>query len=321
MIKKAPIRFIPYFKSVIWGGRKICTYKGIGQQEPNIGESWEISEVPGYESRVADGPYKGMTITELIGRFGADLLGLDVLNRYDGKFPLLVKLIDANDKLSVQVHPNDDLARKRHNSLGKTEMWYIIDAAPGAKIYSGLNRDLTPDEYVDRIKEKSIEDVLAVHDSKPGDVFFLPAGRVHAIGAGNLLAEIQESSDITYRIYDYDRRDASGNVRDLHTEQAMEAIDYSFHSDYKSTPSDLGNPDLELALCDHFKVNRILLDGNMQFEFPATSFTILMCIKGEATIGDSNTWESLKEGETLLLPAVMNSFELKGNGMLLVVRS
>ncbi len=218
---------MPYFKSVIWGGERICKYKGVEQTEEKIGESWEISAVPGHESVVAEGPYKGMRITELIDCFGAELLGSKVMERYDGKFPLLVKLIDANDNLSVQVHPDDELAKKRHDSLGKTEMWYIIDADKGAKIYSGLNREMTPEEYVARVADNTIEETLAVHDSHPGDIFFLPAGRVHAIGAGNLLAEIQESSDITYRIYDYERRDAQGNARELHTELAKDAIEYT----------------------------------------------------------------------------------------------
>ena len=181
MIKKEPIRFAPYLKSVIWGGEKICRYKRIDQAEEKIGESWEISEVEGHESVVSEGPYKGMLITELIENFGSELVGKDVMDRYEGRFPLLVKLIDANDNLSVQVHPDDELAMARHGSLGKSEMWYIIEAEQGAKIYSGLNRTLTPEEYVGKVKEDSIEDLLAVHDSSPGDVFFLPAGRVHSI--------------------------------------------------------------------------------------------------------------------------------------------
>ena len=321
MINKEPLRFVPYFKSVIWGGEKICKYKGIEQPQPKIGESWEISEVAGHESVVAEGPYKGLSITELIDCFGPELLGSDVMERYDGKFPLLIKLIDACDNLSVQVHPDDALAKKRHGSLGKTEMWYIIEADPGAKIYSGLNRELTPEEYVGRVSDNTIEDVLAVHDSQPGDIFFLPAGRVHAIGAGNLLAEIQESSDITYRIYDYDRRDAQGNARELHTDQAKDAIDYTFHEDYKSEHADSTLPDVEIAQCDHFKVNRIMLDGEMEFEFPATSFTVVMCLEGEASIGNENAWMPIKSGETLLVPAAMDRFKMKGNGLMLMARS
>ena len=321
MIEKSPIRFVPYLKSVIWGGEKICRYKGIEQTEEKIGESWEISAVPGHESVVAEGPYKGMKITELIECFGPELLGTSVFDRYDGTFPLLVKLIDAQDNLSVQVHPDDDLARERHDSLGKTEMWYIIDAEKGAKIYSGLNRKLTSDEYVKMVADNTIEEVLAVHDSKAGDVFFLPAGRVHAIGAGNLLAEIQESSDITYRIYDYDRRDAQGNPRELHTEQAKDAIDYTFHEEYKSAPADPLVADAVIAECGHFKVDRLLLDGEMNLAYDASSFTVLMCLEGECFVEYGIGSMPMKRGETLLLPAVLTDFTLKGQATLLTARS
>lgn len=321
MIDKAPIRFVPYLKSVIWGGEKICIYKGIEQTEAKIGESWEISAVPGHESVVADGPYKGMKITELIECFGPQLLGRNVFERYDGKFPLLVKLIDANDNLSVQVHPDDDLARKRHDSLGKTEMWYIIDADEGAMIYSGLNKQLTPDEYERMVADNTIEQALAIHDSHPGDVFFLPAGRVHAIGAGNLLAEIQESSDITYRIYDYDRRDAHGNPRELHTELAKDAIDYTLQEEYKSAPADPSVADAVIAECGHFKVDRLLLDGEMAFSYDDTSFTVLMCLTGECLMEYEGNKTTFKRGETVLVPAALMSFALKGKGTMLVARS
>lgn len=321
MIQKAPIRFVPYLKSVIWGGEKISRYKGIEQPDARIGESWEISAVPGHESVVAEGPYKGMTLTELIERFGADLLGRTVFDTYGGKFSLLVKLIDANDNLSVQVHPDDALAMERHGSLGKTEMWYIIHAEEGARIYSGLNREMTPEEYVRRVADNTIEETLAVHESHPGDVFFLPAGRVHAIGAGNLLAEIQESSDVTYRIYDYDRRDAQGNTRELHTELAKNAIDYTFHDDYRSDPADPSDSHALIAECDHFKVSRVLLDGEMSFSYDDASFTVVMCLEGECSVGSDGGIMKLKRGETVLVPAALTSFKLKGKGTLLIARS
>lgn len=321
MIKKEPIRFVPYLKSVIWGGEKICRLKGVVQSEPNIGESWEISALPGHESVVAEGPYRGMKISELIECFGPELLGKSVFARYDGKFPLLVKIIDAADNLSVQVHPDDALAKERHDSLGKTEMWYIIDADKGARIYSGLNRELTPEEYVEMVADNTIEDALAVHDSHAGDVFFLPAGRVHAIGAGNLLAEIQESSDITYRIYDYDRRDAHGNARELHTEQACDAIDYTVYDDYKTTPPDDSVADAVIAECGHFTVSRLLLEGAMSFEYGEDSFTVLMCLAGEATLDYEDGEMGLKAGETVLLPAVLGKFRLSGSATFLTARS
>ena len=171
------------------------------------------------------------------------------------------------------------------------------------------------------VSNNTIEEVLAVHDSQPGDVFFLPAGRVHAIGAGNLLAEIQESSDITYRIYDYDRRDAQGNARELHTDLAKDAIDYAVHEDYKSAPTDAAAKDVEIARCDHFTVSRIMLDGEMAFEFPTSSFTVVMCLQGDATLGNDEAWEPIKSGETLLVPAAMDKFKLKGKGLMLMARS
>ncbi|MDE7096981.1 MAG: class I mannose-6-phosphate isomerase, partial [Muribaculaceae bacterium] len=300
---------------------KICRYKGIVQTEAKIGESWEISAVAGHETVVAEGPYKGMKITELIDCFGPELLGSSVMERYDGKFPLLVKFIDANDNLSVQVHPDDALAGKRHDSLGKTELWYIIDADEGAKIYSGLNREMTPEEYVERVKDDSIEEVLAVHDSHPGDVFFLPAGRVHAIGAGNLLAEIQESSDITYRIYDYGRKDANGKPRELHTDLAKDAIDYTYRNDYKSANAEESVADAVLAECDHFTVHRILLDGELTLEHNDKSFTVLMCLEGNAAVGYEGGSMSFKAGETLLLPAALDYVTLRGKATLLTAKA
>lgn len=321
MIKREPIRFVPYLKSVIWGGERICRFKGIEQTEANIGESWEISAVPGHESVVAEGPYKGMNITELISCFGPELLGTAVFARYEGKFPLLVKFIDANDNLSVQVHPDDELAKERHGSLGKTEMWYIIDADEGARIYSGFNRKMTSDEYVTMVADNTIGEALAVHESHAGDVFFLPAGRVHAIGAGNLLAEIQESSDITYRIYDYDRRDAQGNPRELHTQQARDAIDYTFHEDYRTVPADPSVEDAVIVECGHFTVCRLLLDGELKKEYDEGSFTVLMCLEGEAEVVYDEGSMSMRAGETLLLPAALTSVCLRGHATLLSARS
>ncbi len=320
MIEKAPLRFVPYLKSVIWGGNKICSYKGIEQTEPNIGESWEISAVPGHESVVESGSYAGMTITRLIDRFGSELLGDEVMKRYHGKFPLLIKIIDANDNLSVQVHPDDALAMARHNSLGKTEMWYIIDAEKGAKIYAGLNTAMTPDDYVRRVDEGTFAETLTVHDSHPGDIFFLPAGRVHAIGAGNLLAEIQESSDITYRIYDYERRDANGNPRELHTQLAKDAIDYSITDKSEKSPAIPPNCDTEIVKCNHFTTTEITLDGEMTLSLNHDSFMVMMCIDGEVVIEYPDGELPLRKGHTVLLPAAMTAVTLRGNALILTSR-
>lgn len=319
-----PLHFAPYLKSVIWGGEQIAPYKGIETSQHEIGESWEISGVPGHVSVVDRGPLKGKTLSELIDIYGADLVGADVYKKYGKEFPLLIKIIDAKADLSVQVHPDDELAHKRHNCPGKTEMWYIMKTAPGAKIYAGLKEKITPDEYERRVADNSIMDVIAAYDSAPGDVFFLPAGRIHAIGAGNLLAEIQETSDITYRIYDYDRRGADGKPRELHTEHARDAIDYTVYPDYRNAPVSSSEKEADLVNCSHFDVRRILLDGisEQQMNHTRRSFMIVMCLEGSATLSysDGKTVE-ISRGETLLFPAVLGNLKASGKGLLLQVES
>lgn len=312
--------FRPYLKTVIWGGDKICKLKGIPQNEPNIGESWEISAVPGHESVVDSGDYEGRLLTDLIAEFGGELLGTKVVEKYGNRFPLLIKIIDAADNLSVQVHPDDALARQRHDSLGKTEMWYIIDSDPGAKIYAGLNTAMTSDDYVRRVAEGTFAETLAVHTSSSGDVFFLPAGRVHAIGAGNLLAEIQESSDVTYRIYDYDRRDAQGNPRELHTAQAKDAIDYTVLEEYKSPRPDDNDADCQLVSCEHFTTRRLKVDGCKELLLGHESFTVVICIDGEVSLETGGRTLSLGAGRTALIPASLDRATLRGKATILLAR-
>lgn len=321
MIARAPLRFKPYLKPVIWGGDRICAFKGIEQPEPNIGESWEISAVPGHESVVDGGVYDGLTLQDLIETFGSSLLGDEVYSRYGGNFPLLVKLIDANDNLSVQVHPDDNLAMERHGCLGKTEMWYIIDSDEDAKIYAGLQMELTPEEYESRVACNELLEALAVHDSNPGDVFFLPAGRVHAIGAGNLLAEIQESSDITYRIYDYGRRDKDGNERELHTELAKDAIDFKVYPDYKKSPVSEIETHVELVSCEHFATHRLILKGEADLHFDRRSFTVVMCVEGVARLSYPDDEMLLFSGQTVLIPAAMPHLHFEGQAVILLSRS
>lgn len=321
MIERKPIRFVPYLKSVIWGGDKICRYKGIEQPEPSIGESWEISAVPGHESVVAQGEYSGRKITDLIAQFGDELLGKSVTARYSSKFPLLIKLIDARDNLSVQVHPGDKLARLRHGGMGKSELWYVIETENGSKIYSGLKMAMTPEEYVNKVTDGTFADAVAEHKSQPGDVFFLPAGRVHAIGAGNFLAEIQESSDVTYRIYDYGRRDAQGNLRELHTDLAKDAIDFKVYPEYKNPPISDDAEYREIGHCEHFTTARIAVDGKMDLNLEFDSFSVMMCVEGSVTLRFDSGEETIEQGTTVLLPAVMTHIRLDGKGTLLLTHS
>ena len=314
MTNLKPFKFEPYLKSVLWGGEKIAKYKGIVTDQHNIGESWEISGVDGHESVVAEGDDKGLNLRQIIEKYKGDLVGNAVYAKYCDTFPLLVKIIDAKGDLSVQVHPDDTLAKARHNSYGKTEMWYIIDAEEGAPIYAGLSKQITPEEYEKLVAENAIMDVIARHDSHAGDLFFLPAGRIHAIGAGNLLAEIQQTSDITYRVYDFDRRDANGNPRELHTEQAKDAIDYTVYPEYKSEYDRNGKSATPLVKCQYFDVKREIIDGVSTIDASTDSFMIIMCLDGEATITDNlGGVTHVKKGESILVPAVITSMKAEGN--------
>ena len=310
-----PFRFTPYLKSVIWGGEKIASLKNIKTDATDIGESWEISAVPGCETRVADGPDAGLTLTELIDRYRERLVGRKVWDQFQTSFPLLVKIIDARADLSVQVHPDDTLAADRHGCAGKTEMWYILDTEPGAKIYAGLSAELTPDTYRRAIHDNTIMSYIKAHDSAPGDTFFLPAGRVHAIGAGNLLLEIQQTSDITYRIYDYDRRDAAGRPRELHTEQAIDAIDYQVYPNYKSDPEPIAPGVDSLARCKYFDVRLHTVDTPTPVDYAPDSFVIVSCVSGHIGISTgSDSPIRVDCGETLLIPADRQQLILSGSG-------
>ena len=314
MTNLKPFKFEPYLKSVLWGGEKIAKYKGIVTDQHNIGESWEISGVDGHESVVAEGDDKGLNLRQIIEKYKGDLVGNAVYAKYGDTFPLLVKIIDAKGDLSVQVHPDETLAKARHNSYGKTEMWYIIDAEEGAPIYAGLSKQITPEEYEKLVAENAIMDVIARHDSHAGDLFFLPAGRIHAIGAGNLLAEIQQTSDITYRVYDFDRRDDNGNPRELHTEQAKDAIDYTVYPEYKSEYDRNGKSATPLVKCQYFDVKREIIDGVSTIDASTDSFMIIMCLDGEATITDNlGGVTHVKKGESILVPAVITSMKAEGN--------
>lgn len=311
-----PLQFVPYYKSVIWGGDRIAKYKNEVINQENVGESWEISAVPGHESVVADGEYKGKKLTDLVNEYGADFLGTEVFKRCGKEFPLLIKIIDARQDLSVQVHPDDELARKRHDSAGKTEMWYIIDREPGSKIYTGLKAPLNPEEYKRRIADNSIMEVVGDHVSEPNQFYFVPAGTIHAIGAGNLLAEVQQTSDITYRVYDYDRRDAEGNPRELHTELATDAIDYRFPNDITPTATVYPATTMKAVTSAYFTTDFLHLIPGEKFDVDTIGKTFAIIIVSKGTLDITlNSGEILhyKKGDTLLIPASMPPCTLSGD--------
>ncbi len=318
-----PYKFQPYLKTTLWGGYQIAPFKGIFTAQPNIGESWEISGVPEHESiaverGLVDDVDVGLTLTELIDKYKGLLVGQRVYKRFGNKFPLLVKFIDSRQDLSVQVHPDDHLAMQRHGCQGKTEMWYVIKSDVGAKIYAGLSKSISPDEYEQLATATPIDghspmqDVIATHEAHDGDLFFLPAGRLHAIGAGNFLAEIQETSDITYRVYDFGRKDAHGKPRELHIQEARDAIDYRVWPEYRSS-YDSTKPISQLVNCPHFVVHRVVVQVASQVDFHCDSFVVVVCLWGEANINGIN----IRKGETILVPASENVLYIFGNATFL----
>ncbi|MGE4309180.1 type I phosphomannose isomerase catalytic subunit [Bacteroides sp.] len=311
-----PLKFEPILKQTLWGGDKIISFKQLNDTRKEVGESWEISAVEGSESIVAEGPDKGMTLTEVLSKYREELLGEANYARFGVKFPLLVKFIDARQDLSIQVHPSDELAKKRHNSMGKTEMWYVIGADKGAKLRSGFSEQITPKEYKDRVYNNTITEVLQEYDIQPGDVFFLPAGRVHSIGAGAFIAEIQQTSDVTYRIYDFDRKDAKGNARELHTDLAREAINFEVLDDYRTQYDVVENEPIELVACPYFTTSLYDMTEEITCDYSELdSFVIFVCVEGSCTLYDNEKNEvSFKAGETVLMPASIQEVTIVPNG-------
>ncbi len=313
MLPLYPLKFKTIYKDKIWGGHKIETYlhKDFGSL-PNCGETWEISGVKSDVSVVANGELEGESLAELLEKFQHQLVGQKVYDHFGNIFPLLVKFIDANDDLSIQVHPNDELAKKRHNSFGKTEMWYVIEADPGSTLITGFNQPVNEQIYLDRFNSGHLMDILNREQVNAGDVFFLPAGRVHTIGKGLLIAEIQQTSDITYRIYDFDRVDDKGNKRELHTEEALAAIDYKFYPEYKTKYQSEKNETVKLVKCPYFTTNLLDFTENTSKNYAGLdSFVIHVCIEGEYIIESDNKQYPVKMGECILLPKTIDSIELK----------
>lgn len=308
------LKFNPLLKQTLWGGDKIIPFKKLSDNLDNVGESWEISGVKDNETVVADGVFAGRSLNSVVEEMGAKLVGDDNYKRFGNQFPLLIKFIDARQDLSIQVHPTDEIAKMQGRERGKTEMWYLMDSDKGAKLYSGLKKQITPEEYKAMVENDTICDALAQYEVKEDDVFFLPAGRIHAIGAGCFLAEIQQTSDVTWRIYDFKRTDKDGNYRELHTKQAAEAINYKVEKDYRTEYSSKKNAGVNLVNCPYFNTAVYDLDEPMTLDYSELdSFVILIGLKGEGTVTDTEGNETtLKAGETILIPAAEAELKVKG---------
>lgn len=311
-----PLLFENNFHTLVWGGNRLKPMKGLSVDSEPIGESWEISAVPNSKSVVKNGNFAGQTLNELVAKFGAQFVGKSVYERYGDNFPLLIKFIDAAKDLSVQVHPNDKIAMERHGSLGKSELWYIMKAEPNAKIYVGFKTPISLYEYEKRVEDGSICDVLQEHYVHSGDVFYIPAGRVHAICGGIMLAEIQQSSDLTYRIFDYNRPGLDGKPRPLHTELAKEALDLKVYPTYNVAYNSEINKPIPLQVNEIFSIK--LLQVNRAFHrklYKYDSFVIYMCLEGDAkiTLRDSNHSVEITEGNSCLIPAAVADFDVVPN--------
>ncbi len=317
-MKLYPLQFEPILKERIWGGTKLKTFLNKPITSDITGESWEISTVENDVSIIANGSLKGKSLNQVINEFPEAVLGMKVYEQFGIQFPLLFKYLDAREDLSIQLHPNDELAKKRHNSFGKTEMWYVMQADADSRLIVGFKEKSSPEEYRKHIHDKTIIDILDTKKVKQGDVFFLATGTIHAIGAGIVIAEIQQTSDITYRIYDFDRVDANGNKRELHVDLSLEAINYDTIEAQKFY-SKVENVSNEIVNCNYFTTNFIPLDGNTRIYKHGEFFTVYMCVDGEfqLTIDDINY--TYKKGDTILLPACLTDFQLSGKASILEI--
>ena len=307
-----PLLFEANLHEVVWGGQKLTTWKGLAVKD-KIGESWEVSCVDSSPSVIANGIWSGYTLKEVIRKYPEEILGREVSRRYGGELPLLVKFIDARKDLSIQVHPDDEMAKRLHDKNGKSEMWYVLDAEPGAYLYSGFKEELSPEAYKRKVADGTIVESLAKHEVKAGDVFYLPAGRVHAICSGILLAEVQQSSDVTYRIYDYNRPGLDGNPRELHTELAAEALNYQVEEEYRTEYSAENNRATKVIESPYFSVRVTEVDSFFHRNLiKYDSFVIAMCLKGDCRIKIRSTGDDivLKEGFSCLIPAIIADYDV-----------
>lgn len=317
-MKFYPLQFKPILKDRIWGGTKLQSVLNKEITSETTGESWEISTVPNDVSIVAKGELKGSTLNEIIEQFPGAILGEEVVQRFGKQFPLLFKFIDAKEDLSIQLHPNDELAKKRHNSFGKTEMWYVMQADEGSRLVVGFKNNSNKEEYIEKLVNNNLISLLDEIEVKKGDIFFLETGTIHAIGGGVVIAEIQQTSDITYRLYDWDRVDANGKGRELHTDLALDAINFNTTKakvDYQKQI----NYSNKTVHCDYFNTNVIPLEGEMNWKANNGSFTVFMCTEGSFEFELNNQTYKYSKGDTILIPAIIESFEIKGKASILEI--
>ena len=312
-MKLYPLKFTPVFKYRLWGGDKLKSVLNKEYSEKNIGESWEISDVENDETVVAEGFFKGKSLKDLTETYKGAFLGVSVYEQFGNDFPLLIKFIDAKTPLSIQVHPGNEIAKKRHNSFGKNEMWYVMEADKDAELIVGFDEILEKKDYNTSVSDGAILELMHHENVAEGDTFYIPTGRVHAIGAGVLLAEIQQTSDITYRIFDYNRVDAkTGALRDLHNDLALDVIDFECHDAYKTNYETKTNASNKLVHSPYFTSNFLIVEGALQKDYSGLdSFVIYMCVDGSLELNHNNESYSLKKGETILLPATIVTVELK----------
>ena len=310
-MKLYPLKFNPILKDKIWGGTKLKSLFEKNAITDKLGESWELSGIENDESIVLNGFLEGNSLPELIEIYMGELVGDKIYEEYGLSFPLLFKLIDANENLSIQVHPGDEVAAERHNSYGKTEMWYVVDAEVGAELIIGFSKDCSRDEYLDALDEGLVEDLLQKVPVKKGDVFFIPAGLVHAIGKGVVVAEIQQSSDITYRIYDYKRTDDQGNERELHTEQALDVISFDASINPATDYTPLLNEVVPIVNCNYFTTNMLRFNEPISPNYAAIdSFVAYMCLEGNFVIEFDGEKTVVNKGDTVLIPACIDDLNL-----------
>ena len=311
--KLYPLKFKPILKDKIWGGTKLSEQLNKPSDSKQLGESWEISTVPGDVSQVINGEFKTQNLQDLLELYKGELIGEKNYERFGNDFPLLIKFIDAKQDLSIQLHPDDDLAKERHNSFGKTEMWYVMQADKGANLIVGFNQKMDDKTYLKHLEEKTLTKILNFDNVKAGDTYFIEAGRVHAIGAGVLLAEIQQTSDVTYRVYDWDRVDDEGNERELHNDIAIDAFKFDLKDDFRVNYSREKNVSNKMISCPFFTTNFIDLDSNLEKKNTHDSFLIYMCVDGKVEVVAEDSKEIISKGETILIPASVKHFKLNSH--------